>query len=124
MADMWHLTEARTWAAAQETGSYTGSTRGAGLDDVGFIHCSYSHQLTAVAGAVYGDVTGDFVLLELDRGALEAAGSAVREEPGNPRDPDSPLFPHIYGPIPVAAVRRVIPARVERGVLTQPVSDL
>ena len=41
--------------------------------------------------------------LEIDESRLP---EPPRYEPGHPADPDSPLFPHIYGPIPVAAVVR------------------
>ena len=33
----------------------------------------------------------------------------VRWEPGVPSDPESMLFPHLYGPLPVAAVTSVTP---------------
>ncbi len=115
---LWHLAEPDDWMAAQATGSYEGSTRGAALTEVGFVHCSYPDQLPAVVSALYADATGEFVVLELDRQRLEQAGSPVREEPGDPQDPASPLFPHVYGPIPVSAVERVLPAWVNDGRLT------
>lgn len=118
MTRLWHLTEPGTWAAAQADGSYTGSTRGADLAEVGFVHCSRPAQLPAVVRAVYHDVIADFVILELDARALERAGSPVHFEPGDPEDPTSPLFPHVYGPIPTSAVIRTIPARIERGDLS------
>jgi uncharacterized protein (DUF952 family) len=34
-------------------------------------------------------------------------GAPVRWEPGVPTDPTSMLFPHLYGPLPVAAVTSV-----------------
>lgn len=39
----------------------------------------------------------------------------MRDEPGDPHDPSSEAFPHVYGPIPVSAVTRVLPARIDRG---------
>ncbi len=45
-------------------------------------------------------------MLVVDLPACEAAGSSVRWEV--PDDADEP-FPHIYGPIPVAAVVAVLP---------------
>ena len=43
----------------------------------------------------------DLVLLEIEESLLP---EPPRYEPGDPSDPASPLFPHIYGPIPLAAV--------------------
>lgn len=116
---LWHLAEHADWVAAQASGSYDRSTRGASLAEVGFVHCSYPDQLAGVVAALYAEVVGDFVILELDRGDLEAAGVSVRDEPADPRDPDAPLFPHAYGPLPVRLVRSVRPVRVEHGVLVE-----
>lgn len=94
------------------------------MAEVGFVHCSAPEQLPAVVSFVYADVVGDYVILELDRQRLESAGLPVRDEPGDPEDPTSERFPHVYGPIPVDAVSRVLPARIEHGVLTvQPADD-
>ena len=42
-----HITLPEDWAAARRTGRYTASTRGASIDDVGFLHASdavsYTH---------------------------------------------------------------------------------
>jgi anti-anti-sigma factor len=86
------------WTAARAVGRYTTSTRGVSLDDEGFIHCSYRHQVEGVANRFYGDVA-ELVLLAIDPAALEAP---VIAEP--PADGIDELFPHVYGPIPLAAV--------------------
>ncbi|MGC0271787.1 DUF952 domain-containing protein [Pseudactinotalea sp. Z1739] len=117
MTTIWHLAEPEYWQAAQESGWYDRSTRGATLDQVGFVHCSSPDQLARVAEAGYADVSGDLLVLEVDRAGLDRAGSPVRYEPGDPDDPASELFPHVYGPIPVTAVVRMIPARIDRGRL-------
>lgn len=117
MNTLWHLAEPSGWAKAQAAGFYEGSTRGASLADVGFVHCSYPEQLVDVVSAVYADVIGDFVVLEVNRQRLEEGGLSVRDEPGDPSDPGSALFPHVYGPVPVAAVVRVMPVRVTLGDL-------
>lgn len=117
---LWHLAERADWVAAQETGSYERSTRGASLAEVGFIHCSFPDQLAGVVAAVYADAVGDYVILELDRGELESAGVSVRDEPVEAGDQASPLFPHAYGPLPVRLVRAVRPVRVQHGVLVDP----
>jgi len=48
-SSIFHIAEPTLWEAAVLEGSYTGSTRGASLDEIGFIHCSFKHQVEAVA---------------------------------------------------------------------------
>ena len=94
---LFHLALADAWAAAFATGEYRVSTLGAQLEDVGFIHLSYAHQVQAVADAFYSG-RDDVVLLAIDPAKV---GAEIREEPA----PESgELFPHLYGPLPVAAV--------------------
>jgi uncharacterized protein (DUF952 family) len=88
---LWHLAERPEWERARATGSYERSTRRLSLAEVGFVHCSYPHQLAGVAAAFYADAT-DLVLLRIDPAAVPAE---IRVEDG---------FPHVYGPIQVAAV--------------------
>ncbi len=110
-ATVLHLALLPDWEQARASGRYEVSTRGLTLAQVGFVHASEPHQVEGVARAFYADVTDPLVLLELDVAALEDAGSPVRWEdvPGAP-DP----FPHVYGPLPVAAVTSVTPYRVPR----------
>lgn len=109
---LWHLTERTAWERALAEGRYDGSTRGASLAQVGFVHCSYPEQLAEVARFVYAGCEEPLVVLELDRDLLEAAGSPVRVEPGDPQDPASERYPHVYGPVPTTAVTAVRPARM------------
>jgi uncharacterized protein (DUF952 family) len=55
---------------------------------------------------------GDMVLLRLDPNLL---GAPVRWEPGVPSDPEAMTFPHLYGPLPVAAVTSVTPYLPDAG---------
>lgn len=103
MTDLYHLTETDTWNAAVAAGEYRQSTRGATLERVGFIHCSLRHQVLTVAGFVYPDAD-DLVLLTIDP---EKVTAEIRFEPGAPGATEE--FPHIYGPLPVAAVVNVAP---------------
>ena len=123
----WHLAEVRHWQAAVASGTYGRSTLGATLREVGFLHASYPEQLPAVVKAFYARYADPLVVLEIDPAALREAGVEVRLEPGDPSDPDSPRFPHVYGALPVAAVARTRPARVDRGWLDlgpwEPVAD-
>ncbi len=86
------------WAAAFQTGEYTMSTRGLTLDAVGFIHLSTLKQVEATANRFYADVD-QLVLLTVDPAKVP---SPIRWEPPAPNDDE--LFPHIYGPLPIAAV--------------------
>jgi uncharacterized protein (DUF952 family) len=115
---IYHLAEPAHWAAAQDAGEYTWSTRGATLAEQGFVHCSLAHQVSGVARAVYPDVP-DLVLLTIDP---DRVGAEVRFEPGEPGEPGGPDYPHVYGPIPVAAVTAATPARrdPDGGVLIPP----
>jgi uncharacterized protein (DUF952 family) len=94
--ELWHLAEGPDWTEAVRTGSYERSTRGQSLAEVGFVHCSYPDQLAGVAAAFYADAN-DLVLLRVDPTGVPAE---IRVEGG---------FPHVYGPIPVAAVTAVEP---------------
>lgn len=116
MTTVWHLTDPRTWAEAQSLGSFTESTRGASIAQVGFLHGSYVDQLELVARVVYRDVTGPMVALGIDPALLARFGLELRDEPGSPDDPT--LFPHVYGgDLPVTAITDVIPVTVTEGVL-------
>lgn len=103
---IYHLALQADWSSAQAVGEYRTSTIGFELADVGFIHCSFSHQLQRVADAFYRGRT-DVVLLSIDESRLT---SVIREEN---TERGSELFPHIYGPLNVDAVasaRRLAPA--------------
>jgi glutathione S-transferase len=100
---IYHLALAGDWQAAREAGDYRISTRGLTLEQVGFIHASYVHQIEATHQRFFADA-GPLKLLVLDPAGLEAMGLAVRAEPA----PGSgELFPHVYGAVPVQAVLQV-----------------
>lgn len=97
MTTLYHLAERADWIEAQAAGSYQVSTRGVSLAEQGFIHTSLRHQAQGIADAVFAGVD-DVVLLVIDS---ERLGVPVKYEPGEPGGED---YPHIYGPLPVAAV--------------------
>ncbi|RJQ68814.1 DUF952 domain-containing protein [Pseudonocardiaceae bacterium YIM PH 21723] len=101
MAKLFHVTEQDLWDAAQARGRYEMSTRGRSLADEGFIHCSLRHQIRGVIERFYADLS-DLILLTIDEDLLAVP---VRYEP--PAPGVSEEFPHIYGPIPIAAVSEV-----------------
>ncbi|CAM3657388.1 DUF952 domain-containing protein [Occultella aeris] len=110
-ATILHLAHAADWAAAIASGEYAVSTRGATIEQVGYMHCSFTRQVAGVAEAFYADDPEPLVVLEIDVAALEAAGRTVRVEAldGAPEP-----FPHIYGgPLPVAAVVSVRGAEID-----------
>lgn len=94
---IFHLAIAAEWEAAISGGVYQRSTLGRSLAEQGFIHCSYLHQLQAVADFHFAG-RNDVVLLQIDPDKVDAV---IRDEN---LDLGSDLFPHIYGPLPVAAV--------------------
>jgi uncharacterized protein (DUF952 family) len=104
MATIFHLAFASDWAAAQEAGAYTISTRGRTLAEEGFIHCSRGDQWTRVRERFYGDVTEPLLLLQIDTDRLDVP---VLDESGEPDSAET--FPHVYGPIPLDAVVKAMP---------------
>lgn len=108
-APLYHLALRDEWEQADETGSgYRRSTLGASLEEVGFIHCSFPHQVQRTADLFYRD-RADVVLLVIDPALLDVD---VRVE--NVEGAED-LFPHIYGPLRTDAVVRVEPVGVDRG---------
>ncbi len=97
---IFHLALPADWAGAFDTGEYCVSTRGMTLSEVGFIHCSTREQVQATANRFYGDVE-QLVLLTIDPTLVPSP--IVHETPAPGVDE---LFPHIYGPLPVAAVNQ------------------
>jgi uncharacterized protein (DUF952 family) len=80
-----------------------GELRPVSLGALGFVHLSTPEQVHLPANRLYAGRT-DLVLLHLDPDRL---GAPVRWEPGVPADPESMMFPHLYGPLPTAAVRSI-----------------
>jgi uncharacterized protein (DUF952 family) len=70
------------------------------LDTEGFVHCSDFGTVHLPANRLFAGRT-DLLLLEIDPAKLDVP---LRWEPGVPPDPNGAWFPHVYGPIPPAAV--------------------
>ena len=82
------------WRASLAEGAYDGSP----VDHAdGYIHLSAADQLAGTAAKHYAGQS-DLMLIEVD---LDALGEALVWEPSR----GGALFPHIYGPLPVAATR-------------------
>ena len=87
------------WEAALQAGRFTGSA--VDMAD-GYIHFSTAAQAPETAARHFAGKVG-LVVLEVEGDDL---GEALRWEPSRGGD----LFPHLYGDLPAAAVRRVLPA--------------
>jgi len=108
-----HFCSGEAWASAQQRGEY----RTPNLATEGFIHCSTADQVHVPANALVRGRT-DLVLLTVETEFLD---HQVRWEPGDPSDPQSTRFPHVYGPIPLAAVTAVRDFRpLPDGTFTMP----
>lgn len=95
---IFHICRAEEWAAAEAAGRYEGSSQ----DRVdGFIHFSTAEQVKESA-ARHRAGQSDLVLLTVETARL---GDALRWEPSR----RGLLFPHLYGPLPLAAVLNVRP---------------
>ncbi len=76
-------------------GEYRISTRGATLEEVGFIHAATAEQVDGVRSRYYADA-GELVLLTIDTDLLS---SPWRFDPVGEES-----FPHVYGPLNLDAV--------------------
>ena len=91
---IYKICDLAAWRAAERAGLYGGS-------DVdwrdGFIHFSTAAQIAGTAARHFARQT-DLMLVAVDSDAL---GTALKWEPSRGGD----LFPHLYGELPLAAVR-------------------
>lgn len=94
-----HMCAIGEWSNAQNLGFIHPDTSA----DVDFVHLSTPGQVHLPANRIYRG-RQDLVLLHIDPALLD---SPIRWEPGVPTDPESMVFPHLYGPLPVTAVTRV-----------------
>jgi uncharacterized protein (DUF952 family) len=101
-----HLCGEQEWAQARIGGGIPVEPSDSS-DEAPFIHLSTLEQVHLPANRLFRGRT-DLVLLYIDPAALD---SPVRWEPGVPTDPESMLFPHLYGPLPATAVIKITPYR-------------
>jgi len=92
-----HLCGTEQWATARRGGGI------APADGADFVHLSRPEQVHLPANRLYRG-RNDLVLLHVDPARL---GAPVHWESGVTTDPESMLFPHLYGPLPVSAIIRV-----------------
>jgi uncharacterized protein (DUF952 family) len=96
MALVFHITEQRAWEAAQSVGIYQHPS----LTTEGFIHCSTADQVAWVANTFMQGQSG-LVLLAIESARLQAE---LRYD----KVTGVGTFPHIYGPINLDAVVKVL----------------
>lgn len=98
MALIYKICAADLWRAAERAGAFAGAP----VDrDDGFIHFSTAAQVRETAAKHFRG-RPDLLLIAVEADAL---GAALRYEPSR----GGALFPHLYGALPLAAVRRVEP---------------
>lgn len=95
---LYHITSEQEARQAAQAGEYTP----AGFEREGFIHCSYASQVVATANRFFRG-RKDLVLLEIDPSLLTCRVVDENLEGG------AVLFPHIYGRLPMSAVKLVHP---------------
>jgi len=95
---IYHMCKAEEWTAAEVAGAYHGSSQ-----DVadGFIHFSTSEQIVESAAKHRAGQDG-LMLLSVDDVLL---GDGLKWESSR----GGALFPHLYGDLPVSAVRKAEP---------------
>ncbi|MFC4374624.1 DUF952 domain-containing protein [Nocardia halotolerans] len=91
-----HLCSSQEWQQSVHAGVH----RPASLTESGFVHLSAPAQVHLPANRLFAGRT-DLLVLWLDPTRF---ADEVKWEPGVPSDPASMLFPHLYGPLPLAAV--------------------
>ena len=100
-----HITTRTAWEEAQAKGEYTAPS----LSIEGFIHCSTSSQILPVAENFYKGQK-ELVLLVIDPALLVSAlqWEAPSEHIPHVGVPEGEKFPHVYGPINLNAVIKVV----------------
>lgn len=91
---VYKILTAEDWTAFRESGEFSGSE----VDRRdGYIHFSFADQVYETARRHFAGQE-NLILLAVDSAAL---GPALRDEPSR----GGALFPHLYAPLPLAAVR-------------------
>ena len=90
---IFHIADRAAWAAVRRTRRYEPPS----LATEGFIHCSSAAQVVVVANRWYRD-QAPLLVLAIDVAAVADILVDEESEPGE-------TFPHLYGALPVAAVR-------------------
>lgn len=101
---IYKICDAALWREAERAGAFAGAP----VDRAdGYIHFSTAGQVRETAARHFAGVS-DLVLVAVSE---EALGPALRYEPSR----GGALFPHLYGALPLSAVRWVKPLRFDPG---------
>ncbi len=104
MTTIYKICEAAQWAEAERAGEF----RGSAVDRVdGYIHLSTADQVAETAAKHFARVP-DLVLVAV---AAEDLSGVLKWEPSR----GGALFPHLYGVLPMAAVRWAKPLPLNAG---------
>jgi len=99
-----HITTHNEWEKAKAKGEYTLPS----LTTEGFIHCSTLKQTLDTANIFFKGQKG-LALLCIDETKLKSECKYEDPTGGGQHDPNTgKLFPHIYGPINISAVIKVV----------------
>ena len=102
MTTIYKICEHKQWSDAERDGVF----RGSAVDYAdGYIHFSTAAQVAGTAGKHFAGMTG-LVIVAVDAQAL---GPALKWEPSR----GGAVFPHLYGTLPLTAVRWVKPIRLD-----------
>jgi uncharacterized protein (DUF952 family) len=102
MTTIYKICAADEWAEAERDGAF----RGSAVDYAdGYIHFSTASQVAATAARHFAGKTG----LKLVAVEADELGDALKWEASR----GGALFPHLYGALPLAAVRWVKPLRLD-----------
>lgn len=93
---MYHIIPELEWEAIRDNQVYEPDT----LESEGFVHLSYKDQVCETAAKFYTGRT-DLLALKLDRSLLDAE---LQDDPV----PGEGVFPHLYGPLNINAVVKVL----------------
>jgi len=99
---IYKICDADAWREAERAGTFGGA--GIDLTD-GFIHFSAADQVAETAAKHFAG-RQNLVLVAV---AVEALGTSLRWEPSR----GGALFPHLYGALPMRAVRFVKPLPID-----------
>lgn len=92
---LYHLATDAEWEEYRQAGAI----RPPSLETEGFVHCSWGHQVPGTVARHFPGVAGVLALV-VDPAAVGEAAVVEEDSFGSGQ-----AFPHIYGPIPVSAIR-------------------
>ena len=99
-----HITTRQDWDNALKNKAYTAPS----IETEGFIHCSTIKQAVETANIFFKGQKG-LILLCIDEAKLESVCKYEDPTGAGLHNPDNgKLFPHIYGPINLSAVVKVL----------------